>query len=66
MVHAMLEFCYYLDYEGPGCTTVVTPGQEANFHALVFAAGEKYFMESLSDLAADKVKMACVMQEYHN
>lgn len=59
----MLDFCYRTAYWYPKVAVGDFTVPNANFHALVFAAGEKYFVKGLADLAADKVrhKIACIV-----
>ncbi|KAK4617759.1 hypothetical protein CLAFUW4_12421 [Fulvia fulva] len=58
VIHAMLDFCYRTAYWYPKVAVGDFTVPNANFHALVFAAGEKYFVKGLADLAADKFEAA--------
>lgn len=55
IIYAMLEFCYRFEYIGAGCISSLGASQKdaPAFHAHMFAAGEKYFVQGLKDLATD-------------
>ena len=51
----MLDFCYGFEYNGPDSQL---PSAEMAFHIAVFAAGDKYFVKGLCDLATDRFVQA--------